>query len=62
MATRIVVYSLLAVVIAVGLWMSKINNGSDRSMRCSVLANKKTMGQGLTYDEMQYKREHCDLY
>ena len=37
-------------------------DSEQRSMRCTVLANKVQMRVALTYSEMRYNREHCDLY
>jgi hypothetical protein len=37
-------------------------NGPDaRNMKCIAIANKQKQG-GITYDELKYKRENCDLY
>ena len=45
---------LLAIGIAV--------HSEQRSMRCTVLANKVQMRVALTYSEMRYNRENCGLY
>ena len=37
-------------------------DSEQRSMRCTVLANKVQMRVALTYSEMRYNREHCDVY
>jgi hypothetical protein len=37
-------------------------NGPDaRNMKCIAIANKQKQG-GITYEELKYKRENCDLY
>lgn len=37
------------------------NGPAAQEMKCTIIANHEKQG-GITYDELKYKREHCDLY
>jgi hypothetical protein len=64
MRKEIIVLLCILVFFAIVAWKiyDQTANGSDaRNMKCIAIANKQKQG-GITYDELKYKRENCDLY
>lgn len=48
--------------LAWGLQKFGTESVAEVHMKCLVLENKDKQGLGLTFDEKNYKAQHCDLY